>query len=49
MPTKKTPPKVHLPDRDDGNSVVLERKTLRTKPPQMFQVLMLTSRRWSLW
>jgi ATP-dependent Clp protease adaptor protein ClpS len=41
MPTKKTTPNVQLPDRDDGNSVVLERKTLRTKPPQMFQVLML--------
>ena len=32
---------VQLPDRDDGNSVVLERRTQRTKPPQMFQVLML--------
>jgi ATP-dependent Clp protease adaptor protein ClpS len=41
MSTKKPTPNVQLPDRDDGNSVVLERKTLRTKPPQMFQVLML--------
>jgi ATP-dependent Clp protease adaptor protein ClpS len=41
MPTKKPTPKVHLPDRDDGGSVVLERITQRTKPPQMFQVLML--------
>ncbi len=41
MPTKKRPPKVQLPDRDDGGSVVLERLTQRTKPPQMFQVLML--------
>ena len=41
MPTKKPTPKVHLPDRDDGGSVVLERLTQRTKPPQMFQVLML--------
>jgi ATP-dependent Clp protease adaptor protein ClpS len=36
-PTKK----VQTPDRNDGDSVVLERRTLRTKPPQMFQVLML--------
>jgi ATP-dependent Clp protease adaptor protein ClpS len=36
-PTKK----VQIPDRDDGGSVVLERRTQRTKPPQMFQVLML--------
>jgi len=41
MPTKKNTPKVQLPDRDDGGSVVLERLTQRTKPPQMFQVLML--------
>jgi ATP-dependent Clp protease adaptor protein ClpS len=41
MPTKKRTPKVQLPDRDDGGSVVLERLTQRTKPPQMFQVLML--------
>jgi ATP-dependent Clp protease adaptor protein ClpS len=41
MPTKKPTPKVQLPDRDDGGSVVLERLTQRTKPPQMFQVLML--------
>ncbi len=41
MPIKKPKPKVQLPDRDDGGSVVLERLTQRTKPPQMFQVLML--------
>ena len=41
MATKTPTPKVQLPDRDDGNSVVLERRTQRTKPPQMFQVLML--------
>lgn len=31
------------PDKDVGNgdSVVLERKTLKTKPPQMYQVVML--------
>ena len=41
MATKNPTPKVQLPDRDNGNSVVLERRTQRTKPPQMFQVLML--------
>ena len=41
MATKNPTPKVQLPDRDDGNSVVLERRTQRTKPPQMFQVLMI--------
>ena len=41
MATKNPTPKVQRPDRDDGNSVVLERRTQRTKPPQMFQVLML--------
>ena len=41
MPSKKSTPKVQLPDRDDGGSVVLERRTQRTKPPQMFQVVML--------
>ena len=41
MATKKPIPKVQLPDRDDGGSVVLERLTQRTKPPQMFQVVML--------
>ena len=41
MATKNPTPKVQLPDRDDGNSVVLERRTQRNKPPQMFQVLML--------
>ena len=41
MSTPKTPNKPVLPDRDDGGSVVLERRTQRTKPPQMYQVLML--------
>ncbi|PIT80892.1 ATP-dependent Clp protease adapter ClpS [Limnohabitans sp. JirII-29] len=41
MPSKKPTPKVQLPDRDDGGSVVLERRTQRTEPPQMFQVVML--------
>jgi ATP-dependent Clp protease adaptor protein ClpS len=41
MATPNPPKKVQLPDRDDGNSVVLERRAQRTKPPQMFQVVML--------
>jgi ATP-dependent Clp protease adaptor protein ClpS len=46
MPTKKpttSKPQapIQSPHRDGGDSVVLERKTQRTKPPQMFQVLML--------
>jgi ATP-dependent Clp protease adaptor protein ClpS len=39
-PTPLTPP-TQLPDRDDGGSVVLERRTQKTKPPQMYQVVML--------
>jgi ATP-dependent Clp protease adaptor protein ClpS len=45
MATKKpeTPPPnpVRVPDRDDSDSVVLERVPLRTKPPGMYQVVML--------
>ena len=41
MSTPKTPRKPQLPDHDDGGSVVLERLTQRTQPPQMFQVVML--------
>ncbi len=41
MATKKNNPKIQLPQQDDGGSVVLERLTQRTKPPQMYQVLML--------
>ena len=29
------------PDRDDGGAVVLERRTQKVKPPQMYQVVML--------
>jgi len=29
------------PDRDDGGSVVLERRTQKVQPPQMYQVVML--------
>jgi ATP-dependent Clp protease adaptor protein ClpS len=32
---------VQLPDKDDGGSVVLERRTQKTQPPQMYQVVML--------
>ncbi len=34
------PPKTR-PKDDDGGSVVVERKTQKTKPPQMYQVVML--------
>ena len=30
-----------LPDREEGGSVVLERRTQRVKPPQMYQVILL--------
>ena len=40
-PTPPPAPPARQPDRDDGNSVVLERRTQRTGPPQMYQVLML--------
>ena len=36
-PTAPTQP----PDQDDGGSVVLERRTQKTAPPQMYQVVML--------
>ncbi|MBX3587372.1 MAG: ATP-dependent Clp protease adapter ClpS [Ramlibacter sp.] len=41
--TPSKPPAPHnKPARgDDGGSVVLERRTQKTKPPQMYQVLML--------
>ena len=45
MATKKPeiPPiaPARLPDQDAGGSVVLERRTAKVKPPQMYQVLML--------
>jgi ATP-dependent Clp protease adaptor protein ClpS len=46
MATKPPPgpvpaPPVVRPKEDDGGSVVLERRTQRTKPPQMYQVVML--------
>ncbi len=32
---------IRQPDRDDGGSVVLERRTQKVQPPQMYQVVML--------
>ncbi len=38
-----TPPTkpIRLPVADDGGSVVLERRTQKVKPPQMYEVVML--------
>ena len=41
MATQKPPPPKVVPSRDEGDSVVLERITQRTQPPQMYQVVML--------
>jgi len=45
MATKKTetppPNPVRVPDRDESDSVVLERVPLKVKPPGMYQVVML--------
>lgn len=45
MATKKpsipTPSPARVPDRDEGDSVVLERIAQRVQPPQMYQVVML--------
>ena len=40
-PSPPTAPPVSRPARDDGGSVVLERRIQKTKPPQMYQVVML--------
>jgi ATP-dependent Clp protease adaptor protein ClpS len=40
-PPKTAPTKPASTRQDDGGSVVLERRTQKTKPPQMHQVLML--------
>jgi ATP-dependent Clp protease adaptor protein ClpS len=34
-------PPIRQPDPDDGGAVVLERRTQKVKPPQLYQVLML--------
>ncbi len=39
IPQKPAAPQVQPPD--EGGSVVLERRTQKTKPPQMYQVVML--------
>ena len=39
-PTPPTPAPVN-PHRDDGGAVVVERKTARTKPPLLYQVVLL--------
>ncbi|MDI9330116.1 MAG: ATP-dependent Clp protease adapter ClpS [Alphaproteobacteria bacterium] len=41
MATQKPPVPKTVPKRDEGGSVVLERIAQRTKPPQMYQVVML--------
>jgi ATP-dependent Clp protease adaptor protein ClpS len=40
-PTKPPATPRTVPMRDDGNAVVLERRTQKVKPPQMYQVVML--------
>ena len=39
--TPKTPSPTIAPKRDDGDTTVLERVPEKTKPPQMYQVVML--------
>lgn len=41
FPIKPPEPSVPRPDHDEGGAVVLERRTERVKPPQMYQVVML--------
>jgi ATP-dependent Clp protease adaptor protein ClpS len=41
IPSKPPEAPVQPPNPDEGGSVVLERRTQRVKPPQMYQVLML--------
>ena len=40
-PNKPTQSLPAIPKRDDGDTTVLERVPLKTKPPQMYQVVML--------
>jgi ATP-dependent Clp protease adaptor protein ClpS len=40
-PTQPPAPPLIQPVKDDGNAVVLERRTQRVGPPQMYQVVML--------
>ena len=41
IPSTPPAPPVRKPARDDGDSVVLERRPQKTAPPQMYQVVML--------
>jgi ATP-dependent Clp protease adaptor protein ClpS len=41
LPTQPPAAPVIRPESDEGNSVVLERRTQRVQPPHMFQVVML--------
>jgi ATP-dependent Clp protease adaptor protein ClpS len=41
IPTPARTPAVHRPAPDDGDAVVLERVPQKTKPPQMYRVVML--------
>jgi ATP-dependent Clp protease adaptor protein ClpS len=40
-PTKHAPSEPKAPKHDDGGTTVLERVPQKTKPPQMYQVVML--------
>ena len=40
-PEKPPVPRVRQPERDDGGTVLLERRPQKVKPPQMYQVVML--------
>jgi ATP-dependent Clp protease adaptor protein ClpS len=40
-PAKPPVPPLQQPNRDDGGAVVLERRTQKVQPPQMYQVVML--------
>jgi ATP-dependent Clp protease adaptor protein ClpS len=41
VPATTPNPPVRQPRTDDGEAVVVERKTQKVKPPQMYQVVML--------
>ena len=40
-PKPSAPTPIKQPKTDDGDTVVLERRTQKTKPPQLYQVVML--------
>ena len=41
IPAQPPAPAIRLDDASGGGSVVLERRTQKTKPPQMYQVVLL--------